>query len=231
MIVIDHSLLTIDQLNSTKTDTDSMISKDDARKIIASLVERFEEQKELYTGSGYNVTIVRRDFICPFFKALGWDMDNEQGYAESYREVVPEEKISIGGAAKAPDYSFRLSNGKRLFFVDAKKPGAILKDDLAPSYQMRRFGWSAKLPVCIMTEFEELAVYDCSKKPDVTDKAARGRIKYFTYQDYLKEFDFIWDAFSREKVLNGSLEKLVQGDKQRKGTESVDHEFLQSLDT
>ncbi|HWJ28081.1 MAG TPA: hypothetical protein VNS32_16155, partial [Flavisolibacter sp.] len=76
MILIDHSLLTIDQLNSTKTDTDSMISKDDARKIIASLVERFEEQKELYTGSGYNVTIVRRDFICPFFKALGWDMDN-----------------------------------------------------------------------------------------------------------------------------------------------------------
>ncbi|MEJ7823767.1 MAG: N-6 DNA methylase, partial [Chitinophagaceae bacterium] len=62
-------------------------------------------------------------------------------------------------------------------------------------------------------------------------KASHGRIKYFTYQNYLNEFDFIWDTFSKEKVLKGSFDKFVQSDKQKKGTSTVDHEFLTSLDT
>ena len=208
-----------------------MISKDEAHKKIASLIERFDEQKEFYKRSDYNETLTRRDFIDPFFKALGWDIDNEQGYAESYREVIHEDKIKIGGATKAPDYSFRLGGGKRLFFVEAKKPSVFIKDEIAPAYQVRRYGWSAKLPISIITDFEEFAIYDCTKKPNPTDKASHGRIKYFTYQQYLQEFDFIWDTFSKEKVLKGSFDKFVQSDKQKKGTSTVDHEFLTSLDT
>ena len=59
--------------------------------------------------------MTRRDFIDPFFKSLGWDIDNEEGYAEAYREVIHEDKLKIEGALKAPDYSFRLVGGKRLF--------------------------------------------------------------------------------------------------------------------
>lgn len=208
-----------------------MISKDEAHKKIASLIERFDEQKEFYKRSDYNETLTRRDFIDPFFKALGWDIDNEQGYAESYREVIHEDKIKIGGATKAPDYSFRLGGGKRLFFVEAKKPSVLIKDEITPAYQVRRYGWSAKLPISIITDFEEFAIYDCIKKPNLTDKASNGRIKYLTYQQYLNEFDFIWDTFSKEKVLKGSFDKFVQSDKQKKGTSTVDHEFLTSLDT
>lgn len=208
-----------------------MISKEEAYTKIASLVERFEEQKEFYKRTDYNETLTRRDFIDPFFKALGWDIDNEQGYAESYREVIHEDKIKIGGATKAPDYSFRLGGGKRLFFVEAKKPSVFIKDEISPAYQVRRYGWSAKLPISIITDFEEFAIYDCTKKPSLTDKASFGRIKYLTYQQYLNEFDFIWDTFSKEKVLKGSFDKFVQSDKQKKGTSTVDHEFLTSLDT
>lgn len=208
-----------------------MISKDEAYKKIASLVERFEEQKAFYKRSEYNETLTRRDFIDPFFKALGWDIDNEQGYAESYREVIHEDKIKIGGATKAPDYSFRLSGGKRLFFVEAKKPSVLIKDEITPAYQVRRYGWSAKLPISIITDFEEFAIYDCTKKPNLTDKASHGRIKYLTYENYLTEFDFIWDTFSKEKVLKGSFDKFIQSDRQKKGTATVDYEFLNSLDT
>lgn len=208
-----------------------MISKEEAHKKIASLVERFDEQKDFYKRSDYNETLTRRDFIDPFFKALGWDIDNEQGYAESYREVIHEDKIKIGGATKAPDYSFRLGGGKRLFFVEAKKPSVLIKDEITPAYQVRRYGWSAKLSISIVTDFEEFAIYDCTKKPNLTDKASHARIKYLTWKDYLHEFDFIWDAFSKEKVLKGSFDKFVQSDKQKKGTSTVDHEFLTSLDT
>jgi len=208
-----------------------MISKEEAHKKIASLIERFEEQKEFYKRSDYNETLTRRDFIDPFFKALGWDIDNEQGYAESYREVIHEDKIKIGGATKAPDYSFRLGGGKRLFFVEAKKPSVLIRDEITPAYQVRRYGWSAKLPISIITDFEEFAIYDCTKKPNLTDKASHGRIKYLTYNNYLHEFDFLWDTFSKEKVLKGSFDKFVQSDKQKKGTSTVDREFLISLDT
>jgi hypothetical protein len=50
-----------------------------------------------------------------------------------------------------------------LFFVEAKKPSVFIKDDITPAYQVRRYGWSAKLPISIITDFEEFAIYDCTK--------------------------------------------------------------------
>ncbi len=207
------------------------MTKNEAQKKIGELVERFGEQIDSYKKSDYNETLTRRDFIDPFFKALGWDIDNEQGYAEAYREVIHEDRVKVGTATKAPDYSFRLVGGKRLFFVEAKKPSVIVKDDILPAYQIRRYGWSAKLPISIVTDFEELAIYDCTKKPNTTDKASVARIKYLTFKDYIKEFDFLWDAFSKERVLKGSFDKFVQGNASKKGTATVDKEFLQSLDS
>jgi hypothetical protein len=207
-----------------------MTTKDTAYQTIEQLVERFEEQKASYKETEYNETLVRRDFIDPFFKALGWDVDNAQGYAEAYREVIHEDRIKVGTATKAPDYSFRLPGGKRLFFVEAKKPSVVVKTDILPAYQVRRYAWSAKLPVSILTDFEEFAVYDCNKKPAPTDKASTGRIQYFTYDGYLKNFDFIWDAFAKERVLKGSFDKFVAGEGPRRGTTTVDKEFLTSLD-
>ncbi len=95
---------------------------------------------------------------------------------------------------------------------------------------MRRYAWSTKLPISILTDFEEFAVYDCNNKPDISDKASVGRIKYLTYNNYLKEFDFIWDSFSKEKVLKGGFDKYVLSDSNKKGTTTVDKAFLVSLD-
>ena len=207
-----------------------MFTKEEALKKIEALVERFDEQKVSYKKTDYNETQTRRDFIDPFWKALGWDVDNENGYAESYREVIHEDRVKVGGATKAPDYSFRLPGGKRLFFLEAKKPSVEIKDDIQPAYQIRRYGWSAKMPISVITDFEEFAIYDCTNKPKPTDKASNGRIKYITYDNYIKEFDFIWDIFSKERVLKGSFDKYIQSDKNKKGTTTVDHDFLQSLD-
>jgi len=207
-----------------------MTNKQTAQDKIASLVTRFEEQYQSYKHSDYNETLTRRDFIDPFFKALGWDIDNEAGYAEAYREVIHEDKVKVSGATKAPDYSFRLVGGKRLFFVEAKKPSVSVKDDIQPAYQVRRYGWSAKLPISIITDFEEYSVYDCTKKPKPNDRPAVARIKYLSFRDYIKEFDFLWDTFSKEQVLKGSFDKFLLSDTHKKGTATVDKDFLESLD-
>ena len=74
-----------------------------ATREIIELVERFERDQNAYRSNEYNETETRREFIDPFFKALGWDIDNEQGYAEAYKDVVHEDAIKIGGVTKAPD--------------------------------------------------------------------------------------------------------------------------------
>ncbi len=137
---------------------------DDRRAAVAELVDRFRRQRDLYTRADYKEEWIRQEFISPFFEALGWDMANRQGLAPRFREVVPEESLRVGGSVKAPDYSFRIG-GQRVFFVEAKPASARIEDEPGPAYQLRRYGWSAKLPLSILTDFEEFAVYDCRRRP------------------------------------------------------------------
>jgi len=41
-----------------------------------------------------------------------------------------------------------------------------MKEDITPAYQVKRYGWNAKLSISIVTDFEKFAIYDCSKKPN-----------------------------------------------------------------
>jgi hypothetical protein len=108
-----------------------------APSVIADLVERFEQQGDAYKSGQYNEAQLRKEFIDPMFKALGWDMENVSGYAEAYKDVIHEDAIKIGGATKAPDYCFRIG-GTRKFFLEAKKPSVDIKTDAHPAYQLRR---------------------------------------------------------------------------------------------
>ena len=209
--------------------SESKTSKELAFEGIKELVEKFENNYKQFHASDYNETLTRQDFINPFFEYLGWDVSNKQGYSQVYREVIHEDKLKIGKETKSPDYSFRIG-GNRVFFVEAKKPSLNLKEDSDAAYQIRRYAWSGKLAVSILTDFEEFAIYDCSKKPSPNDKASMSRIEYINYKDYLNRFDFLYDTFAKENVLKGSLEKYNADTKNKKGTESVDIDFLNSLD-
>ena len=142
-------------------------------KQISSLVERFERNIEAYRSPAYNETQLRREFIDPFFEALGWDVTNKAGYAEQYKDVIHEDAIKIAGATKAPDYCFRIG-GVRKFFLETKKPSIDIKSQISPAYQLRRYAWSAKLPLSILTDFEEMAIYDCRLRPKPNDKPSIG---------------------------------------------------------
>ena len=48
---------------------------------ILKLVERFKNNREAYISDDYKETRLRIEFLDPFFKSLGWDVNNEQGYA------------------------------------------------------------------------------------------------------------------------------------------------------
>ena len=195
---------------------------------LTELTTLFERNKKQYT-SVYDEANTRTDFIDKFFELLGWDIRNEQGYSEQYREVVREDKVTIGGKVKAPDYAFRIG-GLRKFFVEAKKPSVNIKDELEPAFQVRRYGYTAKLPLCILTDFEEFAVYDTRIKPSSSDKPSAARIFYCTFEEYHKHFDFIFNTFSKEAILKGSFDTYIQENKNKKGTSEVDKELLKLIE-
>jgi hypothetical protein len=200
-----------------------------APKEIIDLVDHFDRSREAYESDGYNETQLRREFVDPFFNALGWDVDNTAGYAEIYKDVIHEDAIKIGGATKAPDYSFRVG-GMRKFFVETKRPSVNISDDPSPSYQLRRYAWSAKLPLSILTNFEELAVYDCTVKPKITDKASTARIMQFNYRRFEKTWEEISSIFSKDAVLKGSFDRYAKSARRKKGTAGVDAAFLSDID-
>ena len=197
---------------------------------IFALVARFEQNLEAYQSGKYNETQIRREFIDPFFKVLGWDVENTAGYAEAYKDVIHEDAIKIGSVSNAPDYSFRIG-GTRKFFVEAKKPSVNIAEDIGPAYQVRRYAWSAKLPLSILTDFEEFAVYDCRVKPDKSDKASTARIIYMNYKEYLTRWEEIASVFSKEAVMKGSFDKYAESAKAKKGTAGVDAAFLAEIDS
>ncbi len=201
-----------------------------APDIVLELIERFDRNRSAYKSEQYNEARLRIEFLNPFFEALGWDVSNKQGYAEAYKDVIYEDAIKIGAATKAPDYCFRVG-GTRKFFVEAKKPAINLKEAGEPAFQLRRYAWSAKLPLSILTDFEELAIYDCRIKPAKDDKATTARILFLPYTEYPKRWDEIATVFSREAILKGSFDTYAEETRGKRGTAEVDEAFLQEIES
>lgn len=196
---------------------------------IIELVDKFERNIEAYKNTSYKEEQLKQEFINPLFKALGWDVDNVSGNAPQYRDVIFEDSIKIAGGTRAPDYCFTIA-GRKMFFVEAKKPSVNIDKDIKPSYQLRRYAWSAKLPLSILTDFEELAVYDSRSRPKKTDRASVGRIKYLSYKDYVDQWDYLYNNFSKDAVLKGSFDKYAESTKKKRGTTEVDQEFLSEIE-
>jgi type I restriction-modification system DNA methylase subunit len=200
-----------------------------APKEIIELVERFENNLEEYRSGRYNETELRRDFVDPFFKALGWDVGNKGGRSELYREVVHEDSVKVRGSTKAPDYGFYVG-GARKFFVEAKKPSVNLENDVKAAFQLRSYAWSAGLSISLLTDFEEFSIYDCRIEPANSDSPKVALLRHFTYDKYIDHWDQIAALFSREAVLGGSLERFIESRKRKKGTIAVDEAFLREID-
>jgi len=195
---------------------------------VIELVKKFERHLHTYKSGAYNETQVRVEFINPLFEALGWDVYNKNGYSDQYKDVIHEFSLKTQEYSNAPDYLFKVGTMKK-FFVEAKKPVIYIKEDIHPAYQLRRYAWSAKLPLSILTDFEEFAVYDCRLKPNQKDKASVARRLYYTFREYPDMWDDIHSKFSREAVLQGEFDKFAEGGTRVKGTE-VDDAFLREIE-
>ena len=190
-------------------------------------MEKFERNISDYRSSTYNEAQARQEFINPFFKALGWDIYNEQGFSASCKEVVHEASLKVGNTTKAPDYVFKIGEGIK-FLVEAKKPHVnLLRSKPNTAYQLRAYAFNFKLPISILTNFEEFAVYDCRSLPKKTDNADTARVCYLGYTEYIDCWDWISSKFSKIAIQRGYLDKFLQGNSDGTRTETIDDRAFQ----
>jgi len=197
--------------------------------VIAQLVEHYTRNADVFRNS-LNETEVRVQFVDPFFEALGWDIHNKQHYAETYKDVIHEYSLRTAAHSEAPDYCFQVG-GTRKFYVEAKRPGVHVGSDPAPAYQLRSYAWTSKLPLSLLTNFAEFAVYDCRILPRPSDKPSVARIDLITFDQYLGRWDDIVSRFSREAVYKGSFDRYIESSKLKKGTAEVDDSFLAEIES
>jgi type I restriction-modification system DNA methylase subunit len=194
------------------------------RETIQKLIRRFESDRSHYLSKNYSEAQARVDFITPYFKALGWDVENEEGLPHHTREVVVEATEDTRGR---PDYGFRVS-GQTKFFVEAKAPSEEL-DTAKHIIQAKTYAWNTKqVFFVVLTDFEEFRFYDASIQPDAR-KPDEGLLLKLKYTDYIARLEKLWE-FSKERVLAGSLEAMLPRDRRTQRLRiPVDTAFLDEM--
>ncbi|MGA2033418.1 MAG: DNA methyltransferase, partial [Thermoguttaceae bacterium] len=194
---------------------------------VAKLGAHFKVNRDEFRAC--NEAQIRQQLINPLFESLGWDVANVQHIAPQYAEVVTEQSQDDEGPRKAPDYTFRVGTLPK-FYVEAKRCSIDIGSDPAPAFQLRRYGWNPPhLLLSLLTNFEEIGVYDCSLRPRQSDKASRARISLFHFQDYADRWRELWDVFSREAVWSGAFDQYALS-KRKRGTSEFDEEFLKEIE-
>lgn len=178
-------------------------NKNDAKNHLKELMNRFKNNYEFYNNSKYNESECRLEFIDGFLKDFGWDVQNSNGKSPNLKEVVVESYEQDLGK---PDYTMTF-NGVSTFFVEAKKPSVNILENIDCSFQARRYGWSAKHKISVLTNFKDLLIYDCSDIPKSDDPTNKNLIAKFNYLEYFDKYDEIYELISKEIVYNGKFEE------------------------
>ena len=171
-------------------------------KELNRLVESFGKRLAELKQAGYAEAQLRDDFLNPFFRALGWDMENRAGLIQREREVEIESATQIGGGRKRADYFFRTDKRDR-FVCEAKKPAEELHARYA--FQAKRYAWNKGVPVAVLTDFEEFKIYVVGGKPHIEEPQV-GEWKSWHFRQYPLIARELWDLLSRDKVAANSID-------------------------
>lgn len=177
--------------------------------------------------NAYNETECRDEYISPLLECFGWDVHNQKGKLPQYKEVIVER---FSSSAERPDYTLTL-NGVSKIFVEAKKPGVDITADREPAMQTRKYGWNANHALAVLTNFEDLLIYDTTNRPEEGDDANTSLYRKYHFEDYVAKYQEIADLISRDTVYSGRYDEIVKTDFQsdNRFSTKIDETFLKQI--
>lgn len=197
---------------------------------IQDLIKKYQVNRGNYLKASYNETQLRSDFLDPLFELFGWDIKNSTGKPTNEREVLLEEALKANASenSKKPDYTFRLFS-ERKFFLEAKKPSIAVDTNTDNAKQVRRYGFTAKLKISILSNFEYLLIYDCSVKVEKDDNHNKALIKKYHYTEYADKFEELQSLIGRKSVYTGQFDEEWKSIEEKLSLFSIDDLFLDQI--
>jgi TaqI-like C-terminal specificity domain/N-6 DNA Methylase/Eco57I restriction-modification methylase len=216
---------------------------------VRELVARFRRNLSHYRSAEFDETSTREQFINPLFEALGWDVLDHAGHGAD-RDVIFHSRLISGSEVagleawdddltaeelaarepyvRIPDYAFRYDSQVQ-FFVEAKKPSTTIRRK-GSAFQVKSYAWNQRVPFAVLTDFDELRVFNCSNRPDY-DSPDAGLLEGFSlsFEQYESAWPRLWEILSYPSVARGALDRLRAPSTPR-GAIPVDEAFLRDLD-
>lgn len=181
-------------------------SKQQAFDKIKKLVETFAENEALLQKKAE--AQIEQNYIRPLFSALNWNTENE-GLSPADWEFVLQDTDKKG---KRPDYRLQL-NGQHLCLMDAKMVKYSMHDPRW-QWQVYKYAYSTrnnptprKVDFGVLTDFQEFILLDCTFEAKEPEAVNNFRVLDWRYNDYVTQFDQLWELFERNNMLEASRDR------------------------
>ncbi|MBU0940244.1 MAG: N-6 DNA methylase [Bacteroidetes bacterium] len=196
---------------------------------LKELIHNFSNNLPTYKNSSnkYNEDATRREYIDPLLNILGWDVANRKGIPHHLREIITENYES---KTERPDYTCTVSGVKK-FFIEAKKPSVNLQNNKKAALQARRYGFSAKHYITVLTNFEYLLIFDTTILPQEEDHPHVALIKEYHFTEYEEKWEEISSIISRDAVFSGNYDDIFKDLTNNRDVKTVDQFFLEQINS
>lgn len=196
---------------------------------ISDLIQRLERRRDVRIPGTAEIMELWEEYIDPTFIALGWDM-RESTITTRYRGAFARHlRVTTRDRATYSSCSFGL-DGHPQFLVVLETPPVCVADRAEGCPGLRRYAWNAGIPLLVVTNSEEWAVFDCTRMPELPDNEAEARIATFTFRDCPGRWDWISSIFSREAVTGGSIGDYALKATEKHGSAGVATVLLRDLE-
>jgi len=201
--------------------------RDIAKKQLTELISRYKlEIAKINRNEVTEETI--RTWLNEFLAIFGWNVQNTN-YVLQEHVLKGEERArldEINSPHKKPDYILR--NGVNIkTFLDAKSLNVNIFNDRNAAYQIRCYGWSAQSACAFLSNFEQFVIFDTRYVPNPEWSADVGAIQ-FSINDYIENFDTLYDHLWRHNIWNNHLNELYETTA-IEGTNKLDVTFMSLL--
>lgn len=234
---------------SQQIETYQIYTKQQALEQLKRLVDLFATDLPKLLEGNTKEARVEDKYIKPLFKLLNWNIHNA-GLEHGREEFEVQASLNVGGTTIAPDYLFRLPDAatgamRKVLFMEAKQPKYDLFRDIRWIRQAYRYSHSTlnvtdlaenRVPLVILTDFEEFRLFYCEDSTPLEtnelDDFNKRVVPGFDlkFDQYVDNFDLLWDTFERGNVANGSLDRWrVTDEDLKKKRRAPDVKFLELL--
>lgn len=204
------------------------MDRQESKKQLGALIQKYNSTTRKQDHKNISEETIRT-WLNEMLGIFGWNVqDSSQVLQERVLDSYLRQKLkSIDSTHTRPDYI--LKNGLNIkSFLDAKSLDVNIFTDKEAAFQIRSYGWSANISCAFISNFEQFSIYETKDAPSTLDDAKKYALYQFNIDDYLDNFDILYEHLSRNLVCANNLEILYK-DTDLHGKTPLDESFACTL--